>query len=143
MKKFLILFLLVTSLAFAKDIKFKEMPIGTKLRRKRVGHTFITKKNKVAYADCYALDKHVEADNVHFIKINFTQDKLFTKLKITNSILESCNLANAELDASNTIIDCYEGQRTIEETDTEIITTFYDKKTKEVKFIHKEPKEPK
>lgn len=113
-------------------INFKKIPIGTELRRKKVGYTFKTKKEKVSYAKCYALDKNIEGDNFHFIAINFTQDKPFTKLKITNSIFESCNLVNVEVDESNEIIDCNVAQREIEKKDGKEITTFYDKKTKEI-----------
>ena len=80
----------------------------------------------------YSLNTDLTFDNKHFIHCNFVQEEPFTSLpNITNCKFEKCNLVNCILPESNEVIDCNIAQRSIEETESQIITTFYDKDTEE------------
>ena len=145
--KFILFFLLTLFFHFniyayerIKDSVIRNMKVGDKIITKVINKTFIVKKNKVVIGQNFSFKKDISADGVHFIRCNFTQKEPFTKLNIRNSVFESCNLVNVELDPSNKIIDCNITQRKIEETSEGTITTYYDRKTKKVMSIIREKK---
>ena len=81
---------------------------------------------------CYALNSNISFSNKHFKNCNFSQENPFTSLpNIHNCKFETCNLVNCILDGSNEITDCNLAHRSIEETATQIIITFYNKDTQE------------
>lgn len=74
----------------------------------------------------------INFENKHFIMCNFSQENYFTEINVTNCIFEDCNLCNCIINNSNQKITCNQAQFSIEETESQIITKFYDIGTREI-----------